>query len=288
MKNITAFLAVSSLGSFTQAAKKLFLTQPTITKRIMQLEEKLGHKLFKRIGHQVYLTDEGKALLPYAQLIEKNWKNALNKMQDFNSEVLGKLKISCNYHTGLYFLPEILSKYKEQYPKVDLKFNFVDSLLVIDQIINNNAEIGFITLQDNLPKNLHVKRIDTNQVLCVIAKSHPFWRTKGNLIEKLNDIPVIKLGKGNQYHRILHQIIEKYGLSSPEISDINMLETIKKLVEVGLGWSVIYDYMLNDNLKKIPFLDQPVYLDSVCIYRNDIELSKPAKKFIQSLGVCRA
>ncbi|TNF69936.1 MAG: LysR family transcriptional regulator [Gammaproteobacteria bacterium] len=282
MKYIETFLAIVDYGSFTEASERLFLTQPTITKRIAQLEEKLNNELFKRVGHKVYLTDAGEAFLPYARKIQQNWTDTINLMAEYNKDVIGTLVLRCNYHLGLYVFPKIMKEYMACYPKVNLEMDFNDSYSIIEEVIDYKAEIGLITLLDKLPEEIEYTKIRTSNMLVAIAVSHPFWNEKGSYLSRLAKVPVITPKKQNQYHSKLHQLIEKINIQPPEITNINMIEAIKQLVETGLGWSILHDYMLNDRLKEIPVLDQPLKISAGIIYRKDIVLSKPAKKMIET------
>ncbi|MCF6764434.1 LysR family transcriptional regulator [Thiotrichales bacterium 19S3-7] len=282
MKYIQTFLAIVDYGSFTEASERLFLTQPTITKRIAQLEDKLNNALFRRVGHKVYLTDAGNAFLPYARKIQQNWIDTTNLMADYSQNVIGTLILRCNYHLGLYVLPQLMKKYMLDYPNVKLEMDFNDSDSIIKEVVDYKAEIGLITLLDNSPQEVAHTTIRTSNVSIVIAASHPFWNQQGSYLERLAKIPVITPKKQNQYHTKLHQLIRKFDIKPPEITNINMIEAIKELVETGIGWSIMHDYMLNDQLRAIPILDKPIKISAGVIYRKDAVLSKPARKWIET------
>ncbi|WP_018300555.1 LysR family transcriptional regulator [Fangia hongkongensis] len=281
MKNIRAFLAVVDTGSFTEAANQLFLTQPTITKRISQLEYQMHNSLFNRLGSHIELTDAGKALLPYARRMVNEWNNAQNTMQMFNTEVIGDLALDCNYSLGLHFLPMVLKTLNAEHPKVNLKINFDYTLPIIDNILDYKSELGLITVNDNIPDDIVTHKILKQKVIPVISSNHPFWRSKEDIHTKLQSIPVISPEAGNQHHTELHKLINHFSIQSPEISGVNMLEIIVSMVEKGIGWALISENMLNDKLKRIPLKMKETFIENACIYRKGVTLSKPAKVFLQ-------
>ncbi|WP_440994096.1 LysR family transcriptional regulator [Cysteiniphilum litorale] len=281
MKNIRAFLAVAETQSFTAAADKLFLTQPTITKRISQLESQLNNQLFHRTGSLVQLTGAGKALIPDANHLIQAWSSLEHKMQLFQDDVIGDLSISCNYHLGLNFLPKILKEFTSKYPKVNIKLDSTYSLPIIEKVSALEAEIGLITIKENMPENIDCHILQKNRVIAVIAKNHPFWQQNGDIVQRLNKIPVLSPEPENRHHTVLHILLDKHKIRSPELSNINMLEIIKRLVESGFGWSIITEDMMSDKLRELPLIDTPIYINSACIYHKKVELSRAAKAFLE-------
>lgn len=281
IKNIRAFLAVAETQSFTAAADKLFLTQPTITKRISQLESQLNNQLFHRTGSLVQLTSAGKALIPYANHLIQAWSSLEHKMQLFQDDVIGDLSISCNYHLGLNFLPKILKEFISKYPKVNIKLDSTYSLPIIEKVSALEAEIGLITLKENMPENIDWHILQKSRVIAVITTNHPLWQHNGDIVQRLNEVPVLSPAPENRHHTVLHTLLDKHNIRSPELSNINMLEIIKRLIESGFGWSIITEDMMSDKLKELPLIDTPIYISSACIYHKKVELSRPAKAFLE-------
>jgi DNA-binding transcriptional LysR family regulator len=283
IKNIQAFLEIAETGSFTKAANKLFITQPTITKRISQLEESLNHKLFHRVNNKVHLTQVGKELITYAKNIIQEWKNLKNKVECFNNEVIGDLNIYSNYHMGLHFLPSILKSYASKYPNVNLKIKLSYSLNIIEKINNLDSELGFVTLNENIPNSITTHLIKKNKAFAVIAKNHEIFSKSGNLIKNLNSIPALSPEFKMRHYSILQKTIIDNKLTSPELTNINMMEMIKSMVESGLGWSILTEDIISDKLEILPIIKSTEYINSVCIYHEKAELSKPAKAFLEML-----
>ncbi|QGO04535.1 HTH-type transcriptional activator CmpR [Piscirickettsia salmonis] len=284
MKNITAFLAVADTKSFTKASEYIHLTQPAVTKRIANLESQFKTKLFERIGHRVVLTEAGQAFLPRARTIYTEWQNGLHQIANFSQTVCGTLTIGCNNHIATHQLPGLIKNYKNKFPEVDYNFIFRTSSEIIDLIINHNIDIGFISLPRETPNDIIVKKFCKNDMRVVLSPTHPFFRQKGTEITRLSQIPLIAPEKVNIYYDILNDIRHEYGIESKIISNINMLETIKKMVEAEIGWSIFPKHLIDQNLREISFVKKRFYADLVCIYHKKRELSKPAKEMVNCIS----
>ncbi|MED7789485.1 LysR family transcriptional regulator [Francisella sp. 19X1-34] len=281
IKNIRAFLVVAQTKSFTEASNKLFVTQPAITKRISQMEEFLNDKLFYRVGNTVQLTSTGKKLLPYAIELISIWDKIQLKFQDMQDDIIGELNIISSYQIGLDFLPKVLELYVKKYPKVEIRVDSTYSLPIIKEINKLNADIGLITINEAISEDIEVNIFEKKRVVAVIAKNHPYWQLDGDMIKNLNNIPVLSTSPGNKHYEILHEFKNKHKINSREISDVNMLVVIKRLVEAGVGWSIINEDMVSDKLQEIKIIDNLGYISNAYIYNKRVELSRPAKAFIE-------
>ena len=125
--SLQVFISVADTDSFTAAGEQLFLTQPAISKRIAQLEEQLGARLFDRIGRQIHLTEAGQALLPRARAVLREMEDISRSITNLSGRVAGKLRIGTSHHIGLHRLPPILRQFSRQYPDVQLDIHFIDS-----------------------------------------------------------------------------------------------------------------------------------------------------------------
>lgn len=284
MKNIFAFLAVAEAKSFTKASKNINLTQPAVTKRIANLEQQFNVKLFERIGHRVVLTDAGHEFLPHALAILHHWQDAEHKIANFTDTVKGTLVIGCNNHIATHRLPALIKTYKDLFPEVDYNFVFRTSNEVIQLISDHQVELGFTSLPREIPEDIHIVKIWKNDMRVILAHNHPFFKQTGNPIDNLSNIPLISPEKYNIYHDILVSICDFYNIKSKTISNINMLETIKKMVEAGIGWSIFPKHLIDDRLREVTLIRKRFYADLSCVYHSKRELSRPAKEMLRCIN----
>ena len=154
ISQIQAFLAVAELGSFTQAAERLHITQPAVSKRIRQLETQVRVELFDRVGKRSILTPGGLAFKPHAERILQElqaYRQDLSRQQGTPS---GSLKFATSHHIGLHRLPQVLREYKIRYPQVDLDLQFMDSEDACAAIAANELELAIVTLPEIVDERL--------------------------------------------------------------------------------------------------------------------------------------
>ena len=161
-QNLKAFITVAEVGSFSEAADRLYLTQSAISKRIALLEQQIGKRLFDRIARQVSLTEAGNELLPRARRILQEYENALQAINDLSGEASGTLRLAISHHLGLHRLPPILKQFAQQYPNVTLDIEFMDSEKAYEQVLHGDSEVAVITLaleaHHNINSRSHMER----------------------------------------------------------------------------------------------------------------------------------
>ena len=142
LKQLEAFVQVAEGGSFSRAAKELYLTQPTISAHIASLEKELNVRLFIRNTKEVSLSEDGKELYKYA----KPMMDLEHKIEErFGSgEEPGKhcITIAASTVPAQYLLPAILKRYNEKYPEEQLKILEMDSAKVVLRVIDHMVDVG--------------------------------------------------------------------------------------------------------------------------------------------------
>ena len=250
-----AFVKVMETGSISMAAEQLFITQPAVTKRIHSLEDYFGVKLFESAGRGVRATHAAHSLLPKV----KNWLNELGDIHHTLSheqgEVQGKLKIGTSHHIGLHHLPHHLKNYVQHFPEVKLDVHFVDSEQAHEQVLAGDLELAFLTLPPQGDERLSYITIWEDPLVFVVAPFHPLAHKKNLKLEDLIEYPSLLPAAQTYTSQITLAEFEKQGLK-PKISmSNNPLESIRMLVSIGLGWSVLPKTLLNQDLHQldIPF-----------------------------------
>ena len=243
-----AFVKVMETGSISIAAEQLFITQPAVTKRIHSLEEYFGVKLFESAGRGIQPTHAAHALLPKV----KTWLNELGDIQHTlsyeQSQVQGRLKIGTSHHIGLHHLAEPLKKFVQQFPQVILDVHFVDSEQAYEQVLAGELELAFLTLPPEGDERLNYVTIWNDPLIFVTAPFHPLAQQNHLKLEDLIEYPSLLPAANTYTSQITLAAFEEKNLK-PKISmSNNPLESIRMLVSIGLGWSVLPQTLLNADL----------------------------------------
>ncbi len=259
--SIRAFVAVAELGSFSEAARFLHLTQPAVSKRVALLEEELEEKLFDRVGRKTLLTEAGRLFLPRCQTILQNVDDAILSLDNLSGHVQGKLAIGTSHHIGLHHLPSYLREFSQRYPTVNLDIQFMTSEEVQTCIAHGDLELGIVTLPDQLPGNVTGRVLWRDALAFMVNKTHPLAQCRNIQLAELSQYAALLPEKNTYTREIVEQEFAREKLSLKTKLQSNYLETLKMMVSVGLGWSVLPVRMLDDDL-------QILHVGDISIQRN--------------------
>ena len=249
--HLQAFVVVAEQKSFSAASTQLYLTQPAISKRISSLETELGVALFDRIGRQVTLTEAGHALLRRAQHILEEVDDTRRALSNLSGTVGGQLSIGTSHHIGLHRLPPVLRQYTANYPDVQLDLHFMDSEAACQEVLRGHVELGIVTLPLDRPDDLRYRRIWPDPLTVVVGPQHPLAGRKRIKPEQLVAVPAILPSTGTFTRQLVEQAFAPLDLPVLVSMSTNYLETIRMLVSIGLGWSVLPLTMTGDDVKHI-------------------------------------
>ena len=251
-QNLKTFITVANSGSFSESAEQLHLTQSAISKRIAQLEQQIGKKLFDRIARQVTLTEAGAELLPRALRILQEYENALQAINDLSGEASGTLRLAISHHLGLHRLPPVLKQFVQKYPKVTLDIEFMDSEKACEQVLHGQSEVAIITLALESHHNIHSQKIWNDPLRFICAQDHPLATLTKPELKDLAEYPIILPGLNTYTGRIIQNLFQQEGIPLKAPMSTNYLETISTMVEIGLGWSVLPETLVRE-LHVMPF-----------------------------------
>ena len=144
LKQLEAFVMIANNKSFSLTAKKLYLTQPTVSAYISKLEYELGEKLFYRTTKEVTLTEAGKKIYIYAKDIIELAEKIENAFKGSSEEGTRRMVISASSIPGTYLLPGILAEFSRTYPNVEMRVQESDSVGVMNDIREHRADLGFV------------------------------------------------------------------------------------------------------------------------------------------------
>ena len=282
IQNIRAFLAVSETESFSRAAEALYLTQPAISKRIQTMEKFLDIRLFDRIGKSVQLTEAGQALIPAYQRILDELEESERIISNLRETTRGHLRFATSHHVGLHRLPAVLGQFAKEYPDVDLELQFMDSEQACQQVLHGDIELGIVTLPSQPDKRLSLQTVWNDPMHCVVATDHPLAKgkvTRNQLLQEPSILP-----SHGTYTRALINHALKLDENTNILIETNYLETIKAMVETGLGWGVIPDSMLDNSLKVIDIRTIKMQRELGVVFHKSRTRSGPANALIKLLG----
>ncbi|MEH6445735.1 MAG: LysR family transcriptional regulator [Oceanospirillaceae bacterium] len=245
---IKAFVIATEENSFSQAAEKLHLTQPGISKRIQTLENSLNCQLFDRIGRRIFLTQAGEEFLPHAYRILQATQNGLNAVANLSSQVGGEFKVATTQHIGLHHLKVPVKDYVQRYPQVAFSLDFIHSSQAYTQVLQGKLELAVITEPTTIDSDLHFVPIHLEQLKFVCNNEHPLTQQADLTLALVSQYRAVLPSTDSYTRRIIDQLFKDRQLIINASTPSNYLEAIKVLVSAGLGWSVLPESLIDDSL----------------------------------------
>ena len=291
LKQLEAFVQVAEGGSFSKAARELYLTQPTISAHISSLEKELNVRLFVRNTKEVSLSDNGKDLYKYAkQMVDLQGKieEHFGMKKDSGKHCI---TIAASTIPAQYLLPKVLMCFNEKYPEEQFKIKETDSAQVVTQIVDCMADVGFT---GTVLEKKHCKYIPFyKDELVIVApnteKYRRFQEECPNDISWLKREHVIMREEGSGTRKEAEKQLRSAGVNMADleiIASIENQETIKKSVRQGIGVSILSRLAATDEAKAGQMLIFPIPgadegRDINVVYNRNYQLSRSAERFIK-------
>ena len=240
LKQLEAFVRIANNKSFTLAAKELFITQPTVSAYINNLEEELGARLFDRTTKEVQLSEEGDSIYLYAkEILELADKIQSSFSVNEDDNKLRQVVISTSSIPGQFLVPEILAAFKKKFPEVDFKVRETDSEGVVEDITNHMADIGLAGTEINSNKCNFIPFYD-DELILVTENSEKYRKIKETATNlnwiKNEDFIMRESGSGTRREAV--KLLESHGISQNELkisATFGKTVTVVKSVVNGLG-----------------------------------------------------
>ena len=290
LKQLEAFVQVAEGGSFSKAAKQLFLTQPTISAHISSLEKVLNARLFVRNTKEVSLSEDGIKLYKYAkQMLDLQREIEVTFGMDEEGESHA-VTLAASPIPAQYLLPEILMKFNERYPKEQVKLLETDSSQVVTKIIDHMVDVGFT---GTVLEKKHCKYIPFyKDELVVITPNTEKYQVLHQNIEDISWISgecLIMREEGSGTRKEAGKQLRNAGINLDKlkiIASIENQETIKKSVKQGMGISIISRLAAEEETKSGDLLTFPIPKadqgrDINLVYNKNYQISKSAERFVK-------
>ena len=240
-ERLKTFLVVAEKKSFSEAAKLLYVTQPTITAQIKALEEELNTKLFERTTKKVELTQSAKILMKYAREIIRLSDLAQKEIMQIEDTVYGDLSMGCSFTIGEYILPDFLKTFKGLYPLVQMEVNITNSNNIVSDIKDQRIDVGLIETPIDDP-DVVVEPFMEDELIVIASPSHIAASNKKISLERLKRLPMIVKEKGSGTRAVVNQYLKQAAIEESDLNivmELGSTEAVKAVVESGLGVSII-------------------------------------------------
>lgn len=237
LAQIKAFIAAAERGSFVRAAQALILTQPSLSARIHALETELNTLLFHRLGRGVRLTEAGKAFLPYAQRALDTLDQGRDTLNALEKVTSGTLQVGSARAIGAYVLPDILARFREEHPGIDVNIRTGRSTEVLQMVMDEEVQVGLARSLRH-PDILSTRLYD-EEISLVSHPQHHFAIQGEASIYDIAKEPLILYDRDSSYFQLIDRVCREAGVIPNVGMVLDSIEATKRMIERGFGISFL-------------------------------------------------
>jgi DNA-binding transcriptional LysR family regulator len=289
ISQLRTFQKVALTGSFTRAARELFLTQPAVSQQIKALEHLYGVTLFDRHGKTIQLTHQGNILFSKITNLLNELRDIEKIFEEMSELAIGKIDIASTAVFSTYFLPRTMGVFNNIYPGIELELHTGNSHKVITQLLDGSTDFGFGGVVRSEP-DIQFLLIHQEPYILVVGSEHPLAKRTQISVEDLKTYPFIWREHGTLTRRKMEEMLggSQSGLIFKNVIEVQNVETAKRLVEGGYGVTIIPEIAVRREresgwLREIQLEGLDLKASYYLLHMRKRPLSRHAKTFLRLL-----
>jgi DNA-binding transcriptional LysR family regulator len=254
------FLTAAETESFSEAGRRLQMSQPAVSMQIKSLEKRLNVELFQRSGRNIRLTEIGQVLVPMARELVSKSVHIEEAVAALKGETIGVLRISCSTTAGKYVLPKLIGSFIEQYPAVEVVCNVGSRGTALESLLKGDAHLAITSLREP-SKDLEYRHFMVDPVVLIAPVDHPWARRKSIEIEELPEGKYIRREVGSGTNETVAEALAAYEIGLNDLPTAMILgnsEAIYMAVAEGIGVAFISYSAAADGMKTGHVVEVPI------------------------------
>ncbi len=287
-RQLRAFTTLARTGSFTMAAKELFLSQSAVSHSMKALESDVGCRLFDRVGKKVLLTQAGEHLLQHADKILGEMSEARESIKQLGKWGRSRLRIGASTTGCTYLLPAVLREFRESFPQCLIAIEPGDTPELLELLANNRIDLA-IGMRPHREDQFEFKELFTDELRFLVGPQHP-WARAGQVTR--TEIPrqnyILYNKKSYTFRQVEDYFLEEDMVLNTCI-ELGSMEAIKEMVKLELGICVLAPWVAQKELREGSLVSLPLGRRKLrrtwgILHWRGRRLSLPEESFV---GLCR-
>jgi DNA-binding transcriptional LysR family regulator len=282
LRQLQVFEKVASHLNYSRAAEALYLSQPAVSMQIKQLEGHIGLPLFEQMGKKIFLTEAGRELFHYSRNISQQLAEMETLFDEMKGLGQGKLTLSV-VNTANYFTPQLLAKFCQQHPNINMILHVANRDAVLKQLADNSTDLA---IMGQPPSGLDVSAESflENPLVVIAAPDHPLARLKHIKFARLAQEKFLSRESGSGTRSAMERIFAQHHIQ-PRISmEMETNEAIKQAVQAGMGLGILSQHSIELELetKRLVMLNVehfPLLRHWFVVHRSNKRLTSAALAF---------
>ena len=287
---LTTFVQVAKLKSFSKAGQKVFRSQSAVSAQIRQLEQAYKAKLLDRSAKSVELTPAGVVLFEFSERLLRLRDESMQVVADRGNVVQGPVSFGANEATCLYLLPDILAEFQKRYPLVNISIYRNFSHKILQRIEEGSLDLGIVTLPLKSP-NLKMHIINRDRLRFMVSTKNPLAQKTHVTLEDIASAPLI-FPKTGYTRQVLDKLFRPYRSRLRMAMELPSIGMIKTFVAADVGLSIISESFARDQVKSgevkllnVEGLD--LWRELGLVYRRDRSLPRAVQSLITMIRESR-
>ncbi|MFL2938146.1 MAG: LysR family transcriptional regulator [Opitutales bacterium] len=256
-RQLQAFDVLCTTGSFTETAKRLFLTQSAVSHSMKALEDETGCQLFRRQGKKVCLTEAGDRLLRFTRPFLMEMDGVRSELEGFEKFGAGRIRLGASQQACRFFLPPMLSQFKEQFPQCRFEVKAEDTPKCLQMLTLGEIDLA-ITLEPIKMSDIEFVPCFTDELRMVIPMDHKWSKSGAVDWDELLMENFILYNRESYTFRILNDYLDGQGIKLSSFMEINSPEAAKELIKVGMGIGVMADWAVEKEARDSELISLPL------------------------------
>jgi DNA-binding transcriptional LysR family regulator len=251
LHQLEIFCTLIRLRSFSKTAEELYLTQPTVSGHIKNLETELGVRLVDRLGRKVIPTEAGEVLYRHGRRLLDQRDQARQEIDALSGKVSGVLRIGGSTIPGAYILPSLIGAFKKEHPSISIQLMIEDTAKIAETVLSGELCLGIVGAKI-ADRHLESHAFLDDELVLAVPSTHPWARKKVIAVDELRSEPFILREEGSGTRRIMEGRLEKAGLSLADlniVASVGSSDAVRQAVKAGLGVSVLSVRALRDDIE---------------------------------------
>ena len=273
--------------NFSKAAQRLFITQPSVSHSIKQLEERLGVQLFLRTSKGVKVTYEGRILFDYIQQAIGLIENGERKISELKTLENGQVTIGGSDSTCKHYLLPYVQTFQDIFPNIQIKLQHGSTPQIIEKLTSGIIDIGIIHMPINQSEIQLTEFLNINSTF-IAGKKHKDLANKTLSLEEVLNYPIITFSETSSTRRFLNQLFQKHGLIVKPDIEVGSVELLIECAKIGMGIAFVTKELVAKELTEGELIEVQLHekLEKRkigLVTKKDIPLSIAADEFFKHL-----
>jgi LysR family hydrogen peroxide-inducible transcriptional activator len=238
--------AIAETGSFSRAAERCQVAQPSLSQQILKLEEDLGAKLFDRLGRSVRLTEAGRAFLPHARSILGQIETARSSVADKTADVRGSVSVGVIPTIAPYMMPGYTTVFTRKYPEAKLRIVEETTPILIESLRSLSVDLAILSLPLR-HKDLELFPLRTEPLFVVLPADHPRAANKALALKDLRGESFVMLRDSHCFRDLSLAACSQAGVTPRIVFESGQFSSLLGMVAAGVGISLVPEMAIDQN-----------------------------------------